>query len=236
MVSLILEKLNQEPPRDLLAESEPVYRLNDPTFCYQEIVFPIAHKIMEAIESKLEVLNLEYEWYYPVDPSTWYENWEGIGPHFTLDFCIVKEDYDTGHEGWNFKGYSGWGNVGANIEIELALSPEIDVMSLRSKCFPELVNVVAHEIHHLTQYGAPLQKPDTTPYVEKTAQSHFEYFTSKTEVPAYVVGFRAESVFSGTPLESLAEEYLSKQESAGLITEHEKETILDRWINFSCWR
>ena len=65
MASLIFKKSNQDPKEHQTENNNSVYRLEDPTFCYEEISFPIARKIMLAIESGLEVLNLEQEWYYP---------------------------------------------------------------------------------------------------------------------------------------------------------------------------
>lgn len=216
-------------------ENNPQYRLEDPHFYYAEVVGPIVRDIVDAIESGLEVLNLECEWYYPIAVATWRENWEGLGSYFTLDFSVLREEYPNDHEGWDIKGFSGWGNVGANIEIELSISHDFDLASFRDTCFPELVNVVAHEIHHLTQYRGPFERPGLLPYVEKRGQTHFEYFTSRTEVPAFVVGFRAESALTGNSVKYLATQYLLRQVAANLISEDQKEEILDRWVSYSEW-
>ena len=219
------------------SENNGQYKLEDPHFYYSEVVGPIARDIVTALESGLEVLNLEREWYYPIATATWDENWEGIGAYFTLDFVVLREDYPSDHEGWNISGFSGWGNVGANIEIELSISHSFDISTFRDTCFSELVNVVAHEIHHLTQYRAPFERPGLLPYIEKRGpQTYFEYFTSRTEVPAFVVGLRAESALTGSPLKYLATQYLLRQVAANLISEDEKEKILDCWVSYSEWR
>lgn len=236
MAFSIFKKQNQTQTADL-SENNPQYKLEDHCFYYSEVVGPIVQDIITAVESGLEVLNLEREWYYPVAAATWSENWEGIGAYFTLDFVVLREDYPDDHEGWDIRGFSGWGNVGANIEIELSVSHDFSLTTFRDACFSELSNVVAHEIHHLTQYRGPFERPGLLPYVEKRgSQTHFEYFTSRTEVPAFVIGLRAESALTGNSMEYLATQYLLKQVAANLISEGEKEKILNRWLSYSEWR
>ena len=235
MAFSIFKKQNQIQSADQPINNSH-YNLEDPRFYYSEVVGPIVQEIITAVKSGLEVLNLEREWYYPIAIATWRENWEGIGAYFTLDFSVVKEEYPSDHEGWDIRGFSGWGNVGANIEIELAVSHNFDLTSFEDKCFSELTNVVAHEIHHLTQYRGPFERPGVSPYVEKRkTQTHFEYFTSRTEVPAFVIGLRAESAVTGRPMEYLATQYLLKQVAADLISENEKEKILSTWVGYSMW-
>lgn len=222
--------LQKEP----LTENNFCYDLAHPSFCYQEIVFPISKSVIEAIISGLEVVSLEYDWHYPIDVSTWEDNWEGVGPYFNLDLYVTKEQYPADHCGWNLQGFSGWGSPGASVELELSISPNLILSSVIDEIHPEIVNALAHEIHHLTQLSAPFQRPNCRTINEASKPlTHYRYFLSEVEVPAFVVGFRAESVFSGSPVETLMEEYLIKQVNASLITESEKKSILHGWLAHS---
>ena len=219
-----------------LTVSNPSPDLSDSSFYYQDIVIPIVDKIIEALKSGLLAVNLELEWVYPIDEAVWVEEWESIGAFFTLDLMVNQEEFDAAHPGWNIKGYSGWGNVGANIEVEIFTGKDYN---LREKCKDlraEFLNVVAHEIHHLTQYTAPFQRPDCLPFIErKGGQTYFEYFTSRSEAPAFIIGFRAESHYTGKEIKQVMNEYLVCQLSAGVISPAEKDLILNEWLNHSEW-
>jgi len=232
-VSLIFRKQNH-PPRDYLTENSHSYDLVNPRFYYREFVLPITEKLLTSIESGLECLSLEYDWDYPIDPDVWSEEWEGIGAYFNLDFSVMRKEYPSCHPGWNLNGFSGWGSPGASIELELSASPDLDLSLMRVELHPEIVNVVAHEIHHLTQYGAPFQRPGC-PSLKDRRQSltHYQYFSSNIEVPAFLVGFRAESDVTGNSIEYSMNEYLLKQVAASIITGDEKEFILEKWLSHS---
>jgi|SaaInlV_150m_DNA_6_1039752.scaffolds.fasta_scaffold06244_3 hypothetical protein len=237
MVSLTLEKLNMNQSV-AQTENKVKYDLSNIDFCYVEYVSYIAGKILKDIHASKYFTNLELEWYYPIDESVWEENWSGIGAFFTVDCSLKYERFKKDHPGWNIKGYSGWGYSGANIEIEILIDPSISLVSYQSILAPELSNVIAHEIHHLTQYSAPFQRPNcplvvTTPV---NSQTHFEYFTSRIEIPAFIIGFRAESLIIDKPIEILMDEYLLNQETAKLISVDEKQKIRAFWLRFSEWQ
>ncbi len=232
MASLTSRKLNLLENAPL-----PVNELRDSRFYYREVVTPIVDKMIASFTAGLEVMNLELDWTLPIDEAVWLEEWKSIGAFFTVDVSVDREEAEPGHPGWNVKGYSGWGHSGANIEIEITLSHEYDLARRCSELRGEFLNVVAHEIHHLTQYSAPFQRPDCLPFVEKRGlQTHFEYFTSRSEAPAFVIGFRAQSDYTGRSIAQLMDEYLVSQLSAGVISSQEKRKILSEWIEHDEWR
>ena len=50
-----------------------------------------------------------------------------------------------------------------------------------------------------------------------------------------MIGFRAESDYTGKSIDRLMEEYLLSQQSAGIISSAEQEEILRRWTNHEEW-
>lgn len=235
MASLTSKKLSTIPKVNLLENSSSP-NLSDNNFYYQDIVVPIVDKIIEALSSGLLALNMEREWIYPIDEELWTEEWESIGAFFTVDLMVNHELFSADHPGWNIKGYSGWGHTGANIEIEVFTGEDYNLSEQCGDLRPEFLNIVAHEIHHLTQYTAPFQRPNCLPFVEnKYRQTYFEYFTSRAEAPAFIIGFRAESCHTGKEIKQVMSEYLLSQLSAGVISPAEKDLILSKWINHSEW-
>ncbi len=237
MASLISKKLSTLQKNNPLENSFSP-DLSDPSFYYQDLVIPIVDKMLKSLSSGLLTSNMEREWIYPIDEAVWVEEWESIGAFFTVDMMVNQETFSCDHPGWNIKGYSGWGEYGANIEIEVLVGEDY---KLRERCEdlrPELLNVIAHEIHHLTQYAAPFQRPGCLPFVEKTqsrSRTYCEYFTSRSESPAFIIGFRAEADHVGKEIKQVMNEYLVCQLSAGVISPVEKDLILREWLNHSEW-
>ena len=99
----------------------------------------------------------------------------------------------------------------------------------RKTDIPSLANVLAHEIHHLTQTGdykikKRFNKPD---YDDDT----FEYFCEPYEVEAFLVGFRAESYYSGNSIEECIDNYLLDYIKYAYITIEQSEYVKDLWLN-----
>ena len=123
-----------------------------------------------------------------------------------------------------------------NVQIEVQLRPGIMIdAELLVILEAELANVIAHELHHLTQDGGPLERPNCLSLPITEGNSYFDYFTSACEVPAFLVGFRAEASRTGIPVQKLISGYLNNQAAANLISDQEAEEITARWSSHSLW-
>ena len=89
--------------------------------------------------------------------------------------------------------------------------------------YPQIIGVVAHELHNLAQdfdlvdYSMPDRIVD--------------YFLNPIEVEAFHVGFRAESDQSDKTIEQCIKKYLDNFLNDGRITKKEYENIIVKWVN-----
>ena len=67
---------------------------------------------------------------------------------------------------------------------------------------------------------------------ERDGDSHFDYFTSACEVPAFNIGFRAVSSKTGDPINKVVDDYLRNFEKIGFISDRESNEIKDKWKGF----
>lgn len=202
--------------------------LSGDDFFYRPLVEAISQEIIQSSGAK--EITIDKDWYYTVNDQTLEEFWGDITPFFQVDFTVELCSFEKSHPGWDLHGFSGWGSAGAHIELILKVQNDekIDLADFE----PEIYNVLAHEIHHMTQHGAPLERPDAPPLRHSEQKTYKDYFLSDTEVPAFVVGFRAEAFITGLSKKSVMTEYLRNQVSAGLISELDLDFILDTWVNF----
>lgn len=217
------------------------FRLSSSDFYYQEAVDPIVEDIMSLLpdvmpSEKIEYLN-EYSWDYPINVDAWAENWGDDIPFFDVTLIIAPEDYEVDHPGWNIEGFAGEGGVAPGaLEVKIQVrpgtrfSPEL-IMTFEA----ELSNVVAHELHHLTQDGAPFERPNCPVAPRRKGNSYYEYFTSACEVPAFLVGFRAESAKTGANVKDLVSRYLDNQVAAGLLSTKEADAVATKWVSHDVW-
>ncbi len=218
------------------------FRLADKEFYYQDVVDPIVEDIMVFLpnvmpDEELEYSN-EYSWPYPVDVDAWAKNWdEEEIPEFDIEIRIIPEQFSPDHPGWNINASAGEGSyMPGNVQVEIQLRPGIVIdAGLMVVLEPELANVVAHELHHLTQDGGPLERPSCPLLPPPQGSSYFDYFTSACEVPAFLIGFRAESSRTGVPVQELISRYLDNQAAANLISTPEAEEISARWSSHDLW-
>ncbi len=215
--------------------------LSDPNFHYSEVVNTMVEEAMSLLPSSVftgmrKEFELEYDWPYPINPEVWAEYWESTFAFFDLEIVIREVDFSSDHPGWNIDAHAGWGSAGAAIFVDIQLSTNFtasarDLASIE----PELANVFAHELHHLTQDGEPFERPDCPKLTSPKGNSNFDYFTKDCEVPAFLVGFRAESARSGLSVDKLIRSYLNNQVGSGIITESELEKIASKWKGYSNW-
>jgi uncharacterized membrane protein (UPF0127 family) len=220
------------------------FRLPDDDFYYNDTVDAVVSDIIRILPVKMPIEeteiteNIDYDWNYPIDPDSWEENWESAPAFFEIELKVIPEGFSDDHPGWNIDANAGWGGAGASIEVEVQFRPglEIDTKTLIT-LENELSNVIAHEIHHLTQHDGPLERPNCSVVPPSTTApaGYYDYFTSACEIPAFLIGFRAESSKTGRPTEELIRSYLENQVAAGLITTKEADDITSRWMNHSVW-
>ena len=94
---------------------------------------------------------------------------------------------------------------------------------------PCLANVLAHEIHHLTQTGDyKIKKRYKIPTYDDDT---FDYFCEPCEVEAFLIGFRAESYYSGYSVDKCIDNYLLDYIKYAYITIEQSEIVKDLWLN-----
>lgn len=215
--------------------------LANPNFYYADVVDIMVEETLSLLPSTVtsgmeKDFELEYNWNYPINPDVWLEYWEDTGAFFDLELKIREVDFPENHPGWNIDANAGYGGSGATVYVDVQLSTKFvssanDLASLE----PELANVFAHELHHLTQEGEPFERPNCPILPPSQGDTHFHYFTKGCEVPAFLIGFRAESSRTGRPIEELIRSYLDNQVDAGSITQDELEKIAGKWEGHSIW-
>lgn len=223
-------------------KESPEFRFTDDDFYYGDVIDDVIDSIMARVPPEMGDDEIEiddvfvYSWPYPIDSDTWSENYDDSMPTFDVDLEIVPVQFDADHPGWNIDGHAGWGSEGGNIELQIQFRPGFQVTPEKLIVLErELSNVIAHEIHHLTQEGGPFERPNCAALPPREGDSYHSYFTSACEVPAFLIGFRSEASRSGKSIEDLVRGYLSNQVRAQLISPSEAEDIASKWLSHSNW-
>ena len=88
----------------------------------------------------------------------------------------------------------------------------------------ELYNVVAHELHHLTQ---------AQDYCERKLErlASYDYFMLPYEREAFHIGFRAQAAMSNIDIEKCMLNYLSPRMNMGLLTLEQVNDIIKAWMS-----
>ena len=60
-----------------------------------------------------------------------------------------------------------------------------------------------------------------------------DYFTSSCEIPAFVIGFRAESSFMEQPEHELIKSYLNRYQELGALSASEADKVMQSWTDHS---
>ena len=222
-----------------LGESKE-FDLPNPGFHYSDVSQPIVQRVLDIVSDGLEEKSITetYEWVYPIAPDTWLEYYEDDGmAFFNVNVNIVPVDFEQGHVGWNIDADAGWGpssegEVDINVQFRQGMQISPGVMAALER---ELSNVIPHEIHHLTQRGNPLERPNCPSHLPVEGDSYYQYFTQGCEVPAFLVGFRGEAAQSGLAIEKLVDSYLNNYVKAGKISPDESEEVKSVWLGHESW-
>ena len=125
---------------------------------------------------------------------------------------------------WDIHAWSGV-NEYSEPSIELAFLLKKGIWTKKNGIdLPELSNVVAHELHHLTQFED---------YCEKKPENlaSYEYFLLPCEKEAFHIGFRAQSNISGKSIEQCMLDYLKPRKKTGDLTQQQVNKVVDAWLN-----
>lgn len=218
------------------------FDLQNPDFYYSDVIGPVVNQVMSQIPSGVydgEALTFisEYDWEYPIDPDVVFELWDGEIPYFDVEVTIEPEDFEPQHPGWDINAHAGYNSsAGASIEIRVSLRPGLEITPAMVESLNlELVNVIPHEMHHLTQSGNPFQRPNCPATPPSTEVGDYAYFTSACEVPAFLIGFRSEAAHRSAPVESVMTNYLNNYVKVGRLSSEQATDIKKSWMEHDMW-
>lgn len=117
-------------------------------------------------------------------------------------------------------GYDECGEISIYITVVIkqgAWLKKIDVD------YAELLGVVSHEIHHITQSEDLL----SLPYNGESDNEELIYFLEPSEVEAFHIGFRAQCSVSGEDMRTAILAYLAYR----ALSDKQKDLVVDTWTN-----
>jgi hypothetical protein len=213
----------------------PVIDLKNPEFWYQDAVNPAMGKVFgwlkKNIHKKSGTLNLEETWPYPVSPEA-IDEYDVGSTYYEIDVEIMETPFQEGHPGWNLSGGAVDRGHANGIDIILELDPDLEISEeLLEEIEDDLLDTLAHEIHHMTQWGA-LERLNCPIYANINGNNDFEYFRQCDEKPAFIIGFRARASRKNTTVEQLMKDYLQNYVNVGRITEKQAEEVLRDWLDY----
>jgi hypothetical protein len=119
----------------------------------------------------------------------------------------------------------------AYLEIRFQVDPR-SLPQFWSRIYEDLIDVVRHELEHLTQMGVNLVPAKETPDDEMLRQMidwellpKADYFKLQSELEPMLQGMYLKAKKTRTPFKDVINNYLDMQD----ITPEEKESILDLW-------
>jgi len=117
-------------------------------------------------------------------------------------------------------GYDECGEISIYITIVIKKGAWIKKIDID---YAELLGVVAHEVHHITQSEELLSLSCDI----KSDNEDLLYFLEPSEVEAFHIGFRAQCLISGEDMKTAILTYLAYRS----LTSAQKELIADAWVN-----
>ena len=173
-------------------------------------------------------MEFDYSWPYPVDP----EVYDGEFSEIFYVQVTVQRNVPNLSGPVNVSGGALQNDMGFNtIEIDVEVGPGVNLEDQYSNIESSVRETLAHEMHHFTQ-TEPMKRIGCPELPNQQGDSHFDYFTSACEIPAFRVGFRSVSSKTGQPIESVIDDYLKNFEKIGFISQSESEKIKDTWKGF----
>ena len=191
-------------------------QINDLRFYYKELGEKIANDIFNNLSDGIKWDQTQYEWPYDLIIEK-EENLSYLNFTFSVE-RIPKKDFIKN-------------DIFASSGLDEACMPHIKVHMLMEERkwiknhdydYAQLIGVISHELHHLTQ--------DFELVEYKMPDNVVDYFLNPIEVEAFHIGFRAESNQNLEPIENSIKRYLDNFLNDGRINEKEYEKILVNWL------
>ncbi len=189
--------------------------INEPHFYYKDLVLEITDDILENLSLSINYDQRQYYWPYDmkIDDEEEY-----------LNFTYNVDRYSN-------QSFSK-DDIFATSGLDECCLPHVKMnmiirknkwMKKHTYKYAGIANVVAHELHHLTQDF------DLVDY--KPGEKLIDYFLNPIEIEAFHIGFRAEADLSGKSIERCIRLYLDNYLNDNRINKKEYESIFVKWLN-----
>ena len=190
--------------------------INELSFYYNKLASEIAEDIFQNLNDGIKWDQTQYEWPYDllIDKE---EDFRYLNFTYSVE-RIPKKDFIKN----DIVGSSG---------LDEACMPHIKIHMLiqegkwiknHNYDYAQLIGVIAHELHHLTQDF------DLIDY--KMPDNLVDYFLNPIEIEAFHIGFRAESNQNLEPIENCIKRYLDNFLKDDRINQQEYEKIIVKWL------
>ena len=192
--------------------------LNDPNFFYNELTQKIGNEVLLSLSNSTKKHNSSELWLYP----TRFEKEEAEVLYWSYE--VFRFDAASTFA-WDIYANAGPdSSCEPTIEMSLFLRPGKWIKN-HTISQAELFGVIAHEIHHIAQGYIPLNESALKP------TDQLSYFLDPREQEAFHIGFRAQSRYSGKPIEDCMIEYLGPRVDLNILTKEQSKKIVREWLN-----
>ena len=197
--------------------------LNDEKFFYEEISRSVAEQII-CLASKGIDMFLEYEvWEYDIDIA---EN-EYEKPIIKWVYNVARvpaKVFEESGRSYDLTATAGYDECGElSIYINLVLKKGAWLKKVEID-YAELVGVIAHEIHHITQNDKDILR---VPYQGDDDNKVIQYLLEPAEIEAFHIGFRAQCAISGEDMKTAMLAYLAYRE----LNSKQLDEVVNAWSN-----
>jgi len=200
-----------------------MFDLNSPDFYYNELTKLIGNEICNSLSRGEKNCDGYVKWDYPFEI---YDDAPFV--YWSSNVQRIKGDIK---DRWDIHAWSGSNELDEpGIELLFYLKKGLWTKN-HGIDLPELYNVVAHELHHLTQEEDQCERK-----MERLAS--YDYFMLPYEREAFHIGFRAQSAMSNVDIEECMLNYLTPRINMGLLTLDQVSTIIKAWtdVTWDCSR
>jgi len=197
--------------------------LNDKTFFYEEISRSIADQIIHLASKGIDMF-LEYEvWEYDIDIA---EN-EYEKPIIKWVYNVARvpaEVFEESRRSYDLTATAGYDECGElSIYIHLLIKKGAWLKKVEIS-YAELVGVIAHEIHHITQNDKDILR---AAYQGDEDNKVMQYLLEPAEIEAFHMGFRAQCAISGEDMKTAMLAYLAYRE----LNNKQLDEVVNAWVN-----
>ena len=197
--------------------------LNDKTFFDEEISRAVADQIIYLSSKGIDMF-LEYEvWEYDIDIAE--NEYEKPIIKWVYNVARVSADVfaESGRE-YDLTATAGYDECGElSIYINLILKKGAWLKKVKID-YAELVGVIAHEIHHITQNDKDIL---CAAYQGDDDNEVMHYLLDPAEIEAFHIGFRAQCAISGEDMRTAMLAYLAYRE----LNNKQLNEVVNAWVN-----